>query len=112
MGTSENSVLETKNPLGQGDPGSPISTWLVVCSSETECLKLLKGTPRGETSLKYKSDSFASFSLLKVVDSTQVTSGTSKNGVAIPILSMLKSFCKRFTSPGVPTPPCTVINGV
>ena len=47
-------------------------------------LKLLKGTPKGEISLKYKSSSCASESNCMVVSSTVVASGTNKNGEPQP----------------------------
>ncbi len=85
IGCSVNSVLDTKWLLGQALPGRPRMTLRSFSISLKESRKLLKGTPSGDTSLKYRSFSPALDNFSKVIGSTLVTSGQSKNGVAQPV---------------------------
>src|SRR5687768_10039857 len=52
MGLSVNSVLETRNFFGQGEPGLPSAICFLVHCSEVELRRLLKTTPSGLTSLR------------------------------------------------------------
>src|ERR1035437_2395555 len=49
-GVAVNSVLDTKNPLGQADPGRPSENLRHSSTSEDEPRRLLNGTPNGELS--------------------------------------------------------------
>jgi hypothetical protein len=50
MGMLVNSVLETRNPLGQAEPGFPSENLRQSSTSEDDPRRLLNGTPSGELS--------------------------------------------------------------
>ena len=76
MFLAENSLSETRYPLGQELPGVPFAIKDNFSRSLVLSLRLLKGIPKGEILLKYKSSSLALINLFKVDLSTVVASGT------------------------------------